>query len=484
MKKIVNFIIFSAVLVMLTNFEAKTQILDRQGVIDSLTTMDPQIVQYFPRWKVCEPDLLVQIYQSFLYHGYPESNLSREDIQILAAPREFDYDPFEILMINCGSESMNATEIEATFSDVLVGFLAGNLFYSGMLRGEPNDFARRDYCFTDLPTQAPITPSQADIITDYLDRPTNVDHAFTLSLFEQGMKIGETGFWLRSIMGTDQVGYHFWSAGESKILLQRPLYINTDRETSKGIPYLINAHLGGGYRLSSGLANNNSLLSWVADRTLNAGPGGKLVFGTDVHAWFHPAFGIGLNVELPMQDIGTQTIDFGSYGKMENFDRAVQFDPSDPRPYDITHTVPLLRATGQFTAFYHWWLDKKNPENYFRFDFGINYTEVREAALYIEPTEIGPITKITNEGVDGLMTYKPNDVADWMFFKVSYRSQAAFPFGASIQMSNQVFLARIFIPLFGDWFYLEGKYSTIMRDPRPFEIQNFFMFSPVIRLTI
>ncbi len=485
MKKIVNLIIFSAVLAFFTNTEAKSQILDRQGIIDSLTTLDPNIVQYFPRWKVCEPDLLAQIYQSFLYHDYPEGNLSREDVMVLAAPREHEKDPFEILMLTCGVESMNATQIEATFSDLLVGFLSGSIYYSGVLRGEPNGTGRRDYCYNDIPMEVPITVSQADVIIDYLDRPTNVDHAFTISLFEQGLKIGETGFWLRSVLGTDQIGYHFWSSGEGKILLQRPLYINNDRETKRGIPYLINAYLGGGYRISNGLSGDNSILSWIKQRTLNAGPGGKLIFGTDVHAWFHPAFGIGLNVELPMQSIATETIDFDSYGKMENMDRRVDFRPDDPRfGVDISHTVPLLRATGQVTAFYHWWLDKRNPENYFRFDFGINYSEVREVALYREATEIGPITRITAPGVDGLVTHKPNDVADWMFFKMSYRSQAAFPFGASMQISNQVFMARIFLPLFGNWFYIEGKYSTPMRDARPYEIKNFFVFSPVIRLTI
>jgi len=65
---------------------------------------------------------------------------------------------------------------------------------------------------------------------------------------------------------------------------------------------------------------------------------------------------------------------------------------------------------------------------------------------------------------------------------VEYRNQAAFPFDVSVQYSNQMLLARAYVPVFGDWFYLEGRYSTPLRDVRPFEVENFFMFSPVLRL--
>ena len=87
-------------------------------------------------------------------------------------------------------------------------------------------------------------------------------------------------------------------------------------------------------------------------------------------------------------------------------------------------------------------------------------------------------------GVQGLKTYKPEKLPAWLYFKVDYRSQAAFPFGASIQISNEIFLGRLYLPLFGNWLYLEGKYSTPLRDARPYEIKNFFMISPVLRLTI
>ena len=86
--------------------------------------------------------------------------------------------------------------------------------------------------------------------------------------------------------------------------------------------------------------------------------------------------------------------------------------------------------------------------------------------------------------IRNLETFKPHEPMDWLYLKVEYRSQAAFPFGASVQISNQILLGRLYIPLLGNWLYLEGKYSTPLRDARPYEIQNFFMISPVLRLTI
>ncbi|HRP02006.1 MAG TPA: hypothetical protein PLE30_05085 [Candidatus Kapabacteria bacterium] len=496
MKKYIIIITLALVAVCGFNNEAKAQFVDKEAILDSLTTIDPNIVGYFPRWKICEPDLIAQIYQAFLYKGYPADELNREDIQVMGAPKESELDPYDILLLSCGKASMNVVEIESVFGDIMIGYLSGQFIYKGLNRGlYSDDFGggnKRDYCYIDIPGETPVTPSQAEMITNYLDKPVNVDHAFSLSLFEQALKIGSTGFWLRSVMGTDEVGYHYWSAGEAKVLLQRPLYINNDPATKKGIPYLINAYLGGGYRVTSGLNNDGSLLSWVTSRNLNASPDGKIIFGTDVHAWFHPQAGLSLNVELPMSRIGTEKIEPSSYAMYSIGERSVDFNPNNPlSSSDKTirkgQVVPLLRATGQVSVFYNLWLDKKNPENYFRFNLGLSYAEVREA-LYYQVQELAvpnaPYNYYSIEGVDGLDTYKPNEFMDWLYFKVEYRNQAVFPFGISAQISNQIFLGRAYLPLLGNWLYLEAKYSTPIRDARPFEIKNFFMISPVLRLTI
>ena len=470
--------------VLMGTFNTTTaQIIDKEGIIDSLTTIDKEIRRYFPRWKICEHDLQMQIYTAFITLGYEKEKLNMQDVVILAAPKEYPSDPYDILLIKCGQESMNTIDIESNMGDILIGFLSGQYNYKGPNRGyRPLDgVPERDYCYESIEVDVPLSEDERATIVSYL-QPTNVQHAVTLSLFEQAVKIGESGFWLRSKVGTDHVGYHFWSSGEAKIVLQRPLYPNYDMDTRAKIPYLINAYLGGAYRTTIGIGDKNTVLSWVKGRTLNAGPGGKLIGGIDFHLPMHPNAGVNFKAEIPMQGLNTEGIEEADYGYLPRSD--VDFNPDDPRYglFRIEKVAPLLRSTGVFALFYNWWLDEENPENFIRGDFGINYSEVREMAVYRNFDEA--VTYMSRDGIEGLNTYKNDEFADWIFAKVEYRNQAAFPFGVSLQLSNQILLGRVYVPVFGHWFYIEGKYATPVRDARPYEIENFFMISPVLRLTI
>lgn len=457
------------------------ELVDKKAIIDSLTTINPDIQQFFPRWKVCETDLQIQIWNTFVTMGYDKTKLNMQNVQVLAAPKEFDYEAYEILMISCGEEAMNAIDIESNIGDMLVQFLSGAVYYSGPDRGYPKDDASRDYCYEDIPIDIPLTEPERKVVIDYLE-PTDVAHAISVSLFEQSLKIGDTGFWLRSIIGTDQVGYPFWSSGESKIVLRRPLYVNNDPATRTRIPYLINAYLGGGYRISSGLNDNSSLLSWVKDRTLNAGTGGKLIGGLDFHMPFHPEAGISLNVEMPLQGLDLEAIDSTDYGYVPKAN--VDFNITDPRfgVYRIDKVAPILRATGQVTVFYNWWLDVRHPENFIRVDLGLSYNEVQEVAYYRDFDQA--ISFLEPNNINGLKNYKNSEAGDWIFLKAEYSNQATFPFGLSVQYSNQIFMGRVYIPLFNEWFYIEAKYATPLRHTRPYEVDHFFMISPVLRLTI
>ncbi len=457
--------------------------IDREQLVEALRTLDTNIVGYFPRWKVCEYDLQIQIEQIFKLHGYPSESLDKNNIIITAAPKPDDdpYLPYELLLIECGSSQMVASEIDANMES-LSGIISGEIVYSGPDRGFINDYGNRTYCFIEIPIEVPLSQSQHEVITNYLE-PTNVTHSFALSAFDQSVKIGESGFWLRSSLGTDPVGYHFWSSGEASITFRRPLYENADPATRVPIPHLIHAWVGGGYRLTTGLEDGTSgVLDWVKDRRLNAGPGGKLIAGLNFHAPMHPQAGIHFNIELPLVAVGTNAIDASTYAKFDiPRTREVFFEVTPEGSSDPYALVPILRATGQVTAFYHWWVDPKHPENYFRFDAGISYAEVREAALFDAP---GPTATITGENVVGLKTYKNRELGDWVFLKAEYRSQAAFPFGLSAQYSNQIFLGRVYVPVFGRFLYMEGKYATPLRHTRYFETKHFFMISPVVRLTI
>lgn len=457
--------------------------------VDSLLTIDFELRKMFPRWKVCEADLQFQIYQAFSLTGFEKNKLNIEEIEVLASPKSFRDREYEILLITCGDAAMNAREIEVNIKQI-------SRYLSGQDNFNPfdRDWGRgqRNYCFIEIPPQVPVKPSQSSAIIDYM-QPDNKIQAMTLSLFEQSLKIGETGFWLNHKIGTEEVGYHFWSAGENKVTLRRPLMNNTDPNTQQYVPFLINARIGAGYRISSGIDNEGTAFSWVPDRTLNVGPGGKFVGGLDVHMPFHPQFGVGVNMEIPLQGLRTEQINVSDYGLMPN-NGFVDFDRNDARAgnenYSILGIAPILRATGQFTLFYNWWLGEETAENFFRFDAGISYALIDEFAVVSEDLETdegqfaGNAFFLERNGIVGVQTFKNSEFMDWLYFKVTYRNQEAFPFSVSAQVSNQIFLVSGFLPLFGDWFLLEAKYATPLRDARPFELDNFFMISPVLRITI
>lgn len=466
MKKI---FVLIGLLTIATVYGLQSQSFNSKEIIDSLTTIDPEIRKYFPRWKVCETDLQIQIYQAFRIVGFNESELNKTKIEILAAPRTDPYQPYDLLLINCGESTMNSSQMEANLGQKLIDIISG---------GEPfaNPFnwvdGKRDYCLVEIPPEIPVTASQAQAIINYLE-PTNVTHSFTLSFFEQTLKFGETGFWLKNVMGIDEVGYPFWSSGSSKIVLRRPLYVNHDSRTSDKIPHLINAYMGGAYRISSGINNKSDIFSWIPSQKLNQGPGGKLIAGLDFHMPFHPQFGVHFNMEIPIEELQAKTVESSKY---------FAYNKVNDLTLDTFMVVPLLRSSGQATIFYNLWISEENPENYFRIDLGINYIEVRELLAIPSPFSSLVITPYTNNN-ENLSTYKPSEFGDWVYFKFEYRNQSVWPFGASFQYSNQTLLGRVYVPLF-NWLYIEAKIAQIARTVRPFENRTFFMISPILRLTL
>jgi len=446
----------------------------QDSVLSALKTIDPEILQYFPRWKICEPDLQFQIKQTFTLMGYRADNLDIKNIVVTAAPRKVDETDveYDLILVECGRERMVASEIQSNMRKLSYRIAD----------------SKRPYCYVEIPPSQPPSSPQIDAIIDF-GQPTNVRHAFTLSAFEQTLKVGNSGFWIKSSLGTDRVGYHYWESGEGKIELQRPLYENLDPEYRRAIPYLINAHLGAGYRITGGLEGQNRLLDFIAPRKLNSGYGGKFVGGLDFYMPFHAPFGLAINMELPLQGINNSvSIDPTTYYQLPPAENRILL--AENYTIQPISTVAILRTTGQVTAFYNWWIDPKNPENFIRVDAGISYAEVKEAALFQDTAggidnaflALDVVTQdLITTKVSGLRTWRPTTPLDWVYLKAEYRNQNSFPFGFSLQYSNQMLLGRIYVPLLGDWLYLEGRYSTPVRGTRPFEIRNFFMISPVLR---
>lgn len=451
------------ILVLLAVSHVRMTAQEADEVVSALKTIDPAILQYFPRWKVCEPDLQVQIRQTFVLMGYDPATLDESNIVVTAAPvnSQLKSKSYFLILVECGRAKMVASEISS---------------YMKKLAAKLQDMDR-PYCYIEIPATQPPSGPQATEIMNFME-PTNVAHAFTISAFEQSLKVGNSGFWLKSSMGTDQVGYTYWSSGEARVQLQRPLYVNDDVETRSSIRYLLNARLGFGYRLTGSLEGQERLLDFVPGRRLNAGTGGKLVAGLDYHMPFYPKAGVGLNLEIPLKGISSDdVVDTDTYHKFDIGNRSITAPTYSVDPFA---TAALLRSTGQLTAFYNLWFGEKGPENFFRFDLGVNYAEVREVGVFKDTVE--RTQYLAYEGVRGLRLWKPNELGDWIYAKVEYRNQGTYPFGASIQYSNQMLMARTYLPLLGEWLYIEGRYSTPLRGLRPFEHRNFFMVSPVLRL--
>jgi hypothetical protein len=447
-----------------------------QAMVRALETLDYDIVKYFPRWKVCEPSLQIHIYEAFNSAGFDRSLLNRSNIEVLAAPGDFDpeYGNFQILLVSCGEASMSPYQLATFFTPRLRKELAGEYSFSGTGTG-------RTYCFKEIPPEVPVSTYQAEAIINYM-QPNDVTHAVTLSLFEQHLKIGESGFWLRSAFGNDEAGYPFWSSGQAAVMLQRPLYINRDLGTNRAIPYLMNFYFGGGYRVTSGIEAGNSIFSWLPSRILNGSQSGDIILGMNFHLPVMPEVGVSMHTRLPVEAPKTAVIEPLKWGsipieQLVNDDSERDIYSEDGKT--LTHIVPMMHSSGKISLFYNWWLNKRNPENYIRADIGLSYVEAREMAMYQEDWDV----YVTKENIVGLKTYKPEGL-DWLYFRLEYRNQATWPFGMSAQISNQTFLGNVWVPIFGNWLLLEMKYSTVLRDPRPYELKNFLMFSPVIRITI
>lgn len=438
---------------------AMSQSTEKKTVLDKITSIDKNIVKLFPRWSVCERSLQIEIFHAFQLLGYDENTLDKNNIIVMSAPIEDG--KIEILAVTCGKQTLTSIDNNRL----------------GKLKSRLEE--REEYCYKLLPPDESLTQDETKAIVDYFE-PSNpaIKQAISLSLFEQNIRLGTSGIWLKSKIGNDPLGYPFWQSGETRVLLKRPLDIS-DNST---FPFPLSFHLGISFRMGAGVDDDNSALSWVSERVLNTGPDGKGVGGFEFHLPQHPNLGLKFNIELPFGDIHGRGINPNTYGLLPA-DNSVFFKPESEYQGNISNIAPILRSSGQVGVFYHWWLNKDKAENYFRFTAGVNYFEVDEYGVFINENEYGNEYNLVRNNVEGLKTYYPED-GDWIFLRADYRNSSGFPFGLGLQYSNQILLGHLYVPIIHPWFYFEFKYATPLRHVRPFEQKNFFMISPTIRLTI
>jgi hypothetical protein len=454
---------------------------------DDIEQFDTDLEKVFPKWKLCESDLQFKIFNIFKGLNKRETELDIQNIIVCAAPlTPKDKGVFKLIFIKCGNEKITSSEINK-FSD-LKKILSGDQPYNNENRDKSDK--GRDYCYMDMQPEYMVEVTKAKYQLNYFE-PGNAYQSVSLSLFEQTLKIGNTDFWIKNYFGNDEAGLPFYSSGDARIVLKRPLFTNSDPNTNGFIKNKIYAYLGGSYRVDLGVdQNSNGLFQFLPTRNLNSVTDGKIVGGLDFYLpeltgmkdlilGFRAQFEVPITSDMEMASFNINST--SSYTLREDVD--FSGNDSISNGGSVRGIAPFAQTFAQASAFAHWWLDN-NGENYLRLDLGMSYLEVQEYVHFTRAAGSGTEFLTAKNNVEGLNFYHPTEFMDWLYFKAEYRSQSVYPFSMAMQISNQNLLVKGFIPLLGNWLFLEAKYNTPLRDARPYEISNFFMISPVLRLTL
>jgi hypothetical protein len=478
------------------------------GIPKAFTQIDDRALPFLSKWTVCEAQVQKIIQQYFKTIG-KDPGLDLAKISILGEPKKNG--KYELYKIQCGSAIAVKKELDDNMLQGVKDLIAAPIGAEG----------EESYChdFTSVSSVGGKVSSELEkkvgIGENNFRMPTGGRQYISLSLFEQFLRVGSTNWWIQNIIGNDPAGYMFWNAGEAKILARRPLIDNTDNNTRRVIPNLLKLHLGVVYRLSDDAGNINVrfLDGLLRRRTLNMGVEPKIAFGVEGCLPLGEdnktnVFGASVNFEIPISPVNEITglsdpntfsrsplpnrgrLAFANPDPNIEFLSAAENRPDGARADNLV--TPILRRNGQFTLFYTWWLDTEGenpPDNIFRIDLGINYTEVQEVALVRNRTNgqilfnSSNVRSATTGGL-GLTTYTPQNVLDWVYAKFEFRNETTYPFGLYAQYSNQILMGGGYLPLFGNWLYLEAKIGFPLRELRPYEPNVYFMISPVFRILI
>lgn len=478
------------------------------GIPKALTQIDDRALPFLSRWTVCEAQVQKLIQQYFKTIGKePGPDLAK--ISILGEPKKGG-GKYELYRIQCGSAVAVKKELDDTMLQGVRDLIAMPVGAEG----------EESYChdFTNVSAVGGKVSTDIDkkvgVGENNFRMPTGGRQYISLSLFEQYLRVGNTNWWIQNIIGNDPAGYMFYHAGEAKILARRPLIDNYDNNTRRVVPNLLKFHAGLVYRLTDNVGNPNPRFAegLLGSRRISMGPEPKLAAGLEGCLTLGEdnktsVMGVALNVELPIGSLNESVpvSDPDSYarialprGRSLNFNGSSDLEilPTLPRADGAPANElisPLLRRNGQFTFYYTWWLDTEGdnpPDNIFRVDAGINVTEIQEVALvrqrstgfvFLNSSNIRPATV----GGPSLQTYLPTSVLDWVYARFEYRNETTFPFGFYAQYSNQIVMAGTYLPLAGNWLYLEAKVAFPVREvARGYELPVYAMLSPVFRIQI
>ncbi len=489
------------------------------GVPKAFQLIDDRATPFLSRWTICEAQVQKIVQQFFKTNG-KEPGLDLAKISIWGEPKKNG--KYEIYRIQCGS----AIAVKKEIDELMLGGVKDLIAEPVGAEGEEK------YChdFVAVSNVGGKVTSDIEkkvgIGENNFRMPTGGRQYYSLSAFDQMLRVGSTNWWIQNSLGNDILGYPFWYAGEARITAMRPLIDNYDNNTRRVIPNLLKLSGGIIYRINDDVANlNPRITDFLRRRNLNIGPDpkinvsfeGALPLGEDNKT---NVFGARINADIPIQRIneGNQLGEVNTFSQL-TFDPAnnigrserLQLNGNHPRTsenpqfvtrrdpisgVDVPTITPILRSVYQASLFYTWWLEVEGsenpPDNIFRVDVGVNYSEVVETAMIrsgdrqFGPTYLATANSVSpaNRGGRGLVTYTPQSVLDWLYVKFEYRNETSYPFGFSIQYSNQILMGTGYLPIFGNWLYLEAKYGRVLRELRSYETADYIMISPVFRILI
>jgi hypothetical protein len=438
----------------------------RENIRD-LTTLDPEIERYLPRWKILESDLKIKLAQYFSYTGVP---VRESDSMIVTASfPDPETNAQDLLSLRVGESQ--AAVISGT--DKLRNEL-GNRIYEEILR--------RDYQHVVIEPAVPVTESPRDRMPNVF-YPATARQFVAISAFRQSVQLGRSGARLEHMLGNDEIGYHFWTSGQGRAWAHYPIIPLTDPALrARGVPDILTIDLGIAYRMKFGSAEDNFLGELISPRKLNGSIGPKAYTRIEYRLPQINDLGFAINAEVPFNKMISPQEVRADNSVVRAFEATGRLDPLP--------TAYFLRTVAQGNLFWENWLGGDDSyEHFFRVSLGVSYQEfARTTVGNVVEGEFIPLEDINALG--DAVVYRdlihPTEFEDWLYAKVDYLNQSGFPFGISGQLANRNLMLSGFIPVIKNWLFLEAKYSTpLLRDePAPWEYKSFFMISPILRFEL
>lgn len=444
----------------------------RENIRD-LTTLDPDIERYLPRWRILESDLKIKIAHYFNLSGVP---VRETDSMIVTATFP---DPTtnaqELLSLRVG-ESQAAV---LSGSDRLRNELGARIY---------DDILRRDYQHVVIEPAIPLTESSRERMPNVF-YPATARQFVAVSAFRQTVQLGQSGARVEHMLGNDEIGYHFWTSGQGKAFVHYPIIPLSDPLLrSRGVPDIFTIALGVAYRMKFGSPDNDVLADIISPRKLNGAIGPKAYARIEYRLPAINDLGFSINAEIPFNKVVTP--------------QEVRADNSVVRTYEPEGRQPaveqmayFLRTVAQGNLFWENWLGgEENYEHFFRVSLGVSYQEVSRAQIgdivggVFVPFPAGAPLSRVGSAIAYRELHHPTKFEDWLYAKVDYLNQSGFPFGISAQLANRNLLVSGFVPVLRNWLFLEAKYSTPLlrkeNELMPWEYKTFFMISPVLRFEL